>query len=153
MMWWRWNEDDKCWQPTLVPPRAPFSVNDHARLIPINDARHWALLSAGAAASVNGRPCLPIEILDDRDEVRLAGEHFCLSTESPAEVVAFDTATSARKTIRCARCQGDLVEGDPIVRCARCRAHHHASCWSYDTRCLKCGLPTSGAPWAPEPLN
>lgn len=152
MMWWRWNSDQKCWQPTLVPPDAAFVVSDHTRLLPVSSGRHWALLTADRAASVNGRPCLPIEILDDRDEVRLDGEHFCLSTQSPADVVAFDAAPNAKK-ICCAKCLSHLAHGDRIVRCPNCHSHHHASCWSCDSRCLKCGLPTSGALWAPDPLN
>jgi hypothetical protein len=153
MTWWRWNNEEKFWQPTLVPPDAAFVVGDHTRLLPVGSARHWALLTADAAATVNGRPCLPIEILDDRDEVRLTGDHFCLSTHSPADPLAFSAATAANRNVRCARCQSDLLEGDRVVRCGHCRAYHHASCESYDARCQKCGLPMSGPAWMPDPVS
>ena len=148
MIWWRWDDKGKCWQASLVPSEAPFRVSDEARLIPVNGTRRWALL-AGDGARVNGLPCLPIEILDDRDEVCIAGQRYLFCGQSPPEVVTF----SSDKKIRCARCLGRLVEGDQIVRCPRCRAHHHAPCWPYDARCQKCTFPTDGPPWVPEPLN
>jgi hypothetical protein len=149
MMWWRWDDEASCWQPTLVPPTGPFEVSRGARLIPVRSGRRWALL-ADSTARVNGLPCLPLEVLDDRDEIRVSGEHFVFSTHSPPEVVS---VTDSTRKMRCARCLGGLVEGDPIVRCPNCRAHHHASCWTYDVRCQKCSCPADGAPWVPPPLN
>jgi hypothetical protein len=46
-----------------------------------------------------------------------------------------------------------LRDGDQIVRCPRCRAHHHAACWTYDVRCQKCDCPTGDAHWVPDSLN
>ena len=148
-MWWSWDKDGGCWRPKLVPPDAPFGVNGRATLFPLNGARRWALL-ARAGARVNGVPCLPIRILADRDEVAIAGEHFCFSMQSPPEVVGFRGVT---KRIRCARCLGRLGDGDQIVRCPGCGAHHHAPCWTYDTHCQKCEFPTDGTSWVPDPLN
>jgi hypothetical protein len=148
VIWWRWDENDKCWRPTLVPSESAFRVSDEAQLIPVG-ARGWALLAADGV-KVNGLPCLPIEILVDRDEVYVAGAHYCFSQLSPPEVVAF---VSDKKSIRCARCLERLVDGDQIVRCPSCRAHHHATCWTYDARCQKCPLPTDGAVWIPDSLN
>ena len=149
MIWWRWNVEGTCWQPTLVPPDAPFRVGDEARLIPVSGTRRWALL-ARDGAKVNGLPCLPFEILEHQDEVRIAGERYCFSAQTAAEVVTF---VGTHKKIRCARCLGRLADGAPIVRCPRCGAHHHAPCWTYDTRCQKCPSPTDEALWIPESLN
>lgn len=153
MMWWHWDKDDKCWRATLVPPRAAFDVGHRSRVLPFGGAHHWALLTTDPSATVNGRACLPFEVLNDRDEISLAGERFSLSEQSPAEVVAFDAKTNATKKLRCPRCLSGLVDRDQIVRCPRCGAHHHASCWSYDAQCQKCGLPTSASAWIPDPLN
>lgn len=149
MVWWRWDDESRCWRPTLVTLDAPFRVSDFARLIPLTGTRRWALL-AGRGARVNGLPCLPMEILDDRDEVYIAGECYYFSAQSPPEVV---TCAGDKKKIRCARCLGRLVDGDQIVRCPGCRAHHHASCWTYDVRCQKCPFPTDGRLWVPNSLN
>ena len=149
MIWWRWDDDGMCWRPSLVPPDSAFSIGDTARLIPVAGARRWALL-AGDDARVNGLPCLPLEILDDHDEVRIAGERYYFSAQSPPEVVTFADET---KKVRCARCLGRLAGGDQIVRCPGCRAHHHAGCWTYDTRCQKCATPTDGRLWVPESVN
>jgi hypothetical protein len=148
MIWWRWDDDGQCWRPTLVPP-APHVLDSAATLIPLSGARRWALLVRGDAR-VNGRPCLPFEILDHQDEVRIAGERYCFSAQSPAEVVTF---ADGNTRIRCARCLGRLADGDRIVRCPDCGAHHHQSCWTYDTRCQKCPSSTADAMWVPEPLN
>lgn len=149
MLWWQWDDEARCWRPTLVRPAVSLHLNGHARLVPLSDARRWALL-ASDGATVNGVPCLPLEVLDDRDEVSIAGARYVFSAHAPAEVAAF---ASEGKTIRCARCLGLLVDGDQVVRCPACRAHHHASCWSSGARCQKCPLLTDGALWVPGPLN
>lgn len=149
MIWWRWDDHGKCWRPTLVPPDVPYRLGDDARLIPVPGSRRWALL-VGNGARVNGLPCLPFEVLDHRDEVRIAGGRYCFSAQTPAEEVAF---VDQNKKIRCTRCLGHLANGDRIVRCPRCRAHHHAACWTYDTRCQKCPAATDDALWVPESLN
>jgi hypothetical protein len=150
MIWWQWDDDGKCWRPTLVPPHGPWHLAERtAVVIPVTGTRRWALL-AHDDAKVNGLPCLPFEVLDDQDEVRIAGKQYCFSSQTPAEVVAF---VDENKNIRCARCLGRLVEGDRIIRCPGCRAHHHASCWSYDTKCQKCPSRTDDILWVPESLN
>ena len=148
MIWWRWDEKEKCWRPTLVPPAAAIDVGAMARLIPAG-TRRWALLASGGV-TVNGRPCLPMEILEDRDEVCVAGERYSFGALSPPEVI---TIGGDDRRIRCARCLDRLRDGDPVVRCPRCRAHHHASCWRYDVHCQKCECPTDGALWTPDSLN
>lgn len=149
MTWWSWDKEARCWRSSLVHANAPFGVNGHARLIPLNGTRRWALL-ARDGVRVNGRPCLPIQILGDRDEIAIDEEHFCLSLQSPPAVVEFRANT---KNIRCARCLGRLKDGDEIVRCPGCGAHHHGACWTYDARCQQCTFRTDGSAWVPDPVT
>jgi Prokaryotic RING finger family 1 len=149
VIWWHWDDERKCWRPLLVPSPVPVHVRDCARLIPVNGGRRWALL-AGDGVRVNGLSPLPIQILGDRDEVRIGDECYYFSAQSPVEIVAF---RGDKKEVRCARCLARLADGTQIVQCPACRAHHHASCWTYDTRCQKCPFQTTGTPWMPDFLN
>jgi hypothetical protein len=148
VIWWHWDNEGNSWQPAILGRNAPFSVGDAAEVVPVPGTRHWALL-AHHGAKVNGLPCLPIEVLADRDEVHIEREHYCFSAQAPPEVVTFD----GRKAVRCARCLGRLAGGDQVVRCSGCLAHHHASCWTYHVRCQKCESPTDGRLWVPDVLN
>jgi hypothetical protein len=149
VIWWRWDKEERCWKETAVSPSASFRVDAEACLISVGRGQQWALLS-GPRATVNGLPCLPLEILPDRDEVSIAGEHYCFSEHAAATALAF---AGDHRRIRCARCLGRLVDGDQIVRCPRCRAHYHATeCWTYDARCQKCSCPTTHAAWVPDDL-
>jgi hypothetical protein len=145
--WWSWDNEGRLWRPTTTLADG-FDVAAQARLVPLRAGR-WALLSRGPA-SVNGRPCLPLHVLADRDEVAVGGRRFCISLTSQAEVVSF-RATSRR--VRCARCLGVLQDGDEIVECPRCRTHRHSPCWAYDTICQTCGFTTGAASWTPDPLE
>jgi hypothetical protein len=149
MIWWRWDDDGRCWRPTLVRPDAAWRLGNGATLIPLSGSRRWALLARNGAR-VNGLPCLPCAVLNHQDEVRISGERYCFSGQTPVEVVTFG---DGHKKIRCARCLGRLGDGDRIVRCPRCRAHHHAGCWTYDARCPRCSSPTDDTIWVPDPLN
>jgi hypothetical protein len=148
MIWWRWDSQQGCWQPTAVRQREPLDVNGGARLVPVAGGRRWGLL-VGGNATVNGRAALPLEILDDRDEIGIGGERHSFGAQSPAEVVAFGQAGN----VRCARCLGRLGDGDRVVRCPDCTAYHHAPCWTYDAGCQKCGFLTHAALPVPDPLN
>jgi hypothetical protein len=148
MIWWRWDAERKCWQPMIVPPAGPVDVAGGARLIPVGGKR-WALI-AGKGVRLNGLVPLPIEVLGDRDEIRIGDQYYAFGAQSPPEPVAF---RGHKKEVRCARCLGRLADGTEIVRCPACHAYHHASCWTYDTHCQKCPFPTAGNPWTPASLN
>jgi hypothetical protein len=144
MTWWSWDDQGRIWRPSERPQEA-FNAHRLARLVPLRAGR-WALLARGAAR-VNGEPCLPIHILSDRDEISIAGLRFCIGIETPPAAEPFRAGT---RTVRCARCLDGLVESEPAVVCPRCGAHHHAPCWTYDTRCQKCAFKTDCSAWTPE---
>jgi hypothetical protein len=149
VMLWQWDKEKRRWRALQLPADTPMGVPGGAQFIPLARGRQWALLARNGA-KVNGLPCLPLEILEDRDEVRIDGEHYCFSAQATAAVVSFGPAP---RRIRCARCLGRLAAGDRIVLCPRCSAHHHASCWTYDARCQKCPCPTTHTAWMPDDLG
>jgi hypothetical protein len=145
MIWWSWDEEAQAWRAATPAPGEAFDAGSHLRLVQVRAGR-WALL-ARLNARVNGRPCLPLHILADRDEVAVAGGRFCISLQSQPALVSFRAGS---RKVRCARCLDQLCESDQAVKCPRCGAHHHAPCWTYDTRCQKCEFPTDGTWWTPE---
>jgi len=106
-------------------------------------------LLAPITVRLNGVPCLPIQILRDRDEISTPHHLYCFTTATAAAV----TFTGGCGKMRCARCLGQLIDGESIVECPRCRAHHHADHWKYGPGCQKCNYPTTGPSWIPEAME
>jgi hypothetical protein len=123
-----------------------------------NTPNGWTILTNDCAGvRVNGKPVpLGIAVLDDRDEIRMAGNTVWFSTETRPTVEPFPESTRRGS---CPRCKQPLEHGTPAVRCPDCGVWHHASdewpCWTYGTRCGVCTHPTAlDGPWrfCPEDL-
>jgi hypothetical protein len=151
MTLWRWRRDIKRWEHEVLELRmsSAMFLNGCACLIALPGGSVGMFSHRGAR--VNGRECLPFEVLKDRDEISAGGDVWCLSTLA----AALKTVFSKHKTqLRCARCLGVLKEGETVSLCPSCRAHYHAiDCWTYDPVCAKCRHTTSGEPWVPDPLE
>lgn len=81
----------------------------------------------------------------DRHQVEtLAGIGFqildLLDLPSPSEFVLSKVEESLDDQTRCSVCGSPLSRG-PVVRCATCRAAHHADCWQFNGLCatFACG--------------
>lgn len=90
----------------------------------------------GAPLVLNGYPQLGVTVLEDRDEISVAGERLLFARhESPAETVFPAGGPEAR----CARCKAVVNPGDACVRCPACAAYHHERedlrCWTYQPTC------------------
>ena len=148
MMMWQWAPVKKMWQASVVSAKRAFELDEAARVLPLPGG--GCALLAAAGVRLNGIPCLPIQVLADRDEIFTRNNTYYFSAESPAEAVPFQ---AGGRRMRCARCLGWLMDGDAILKCPRCGAHHHAEHWPYAPGCQKCGYPTAGLLWVPEPLE
>jgi hypothetical protein len=122
----------------------------------------WLLLapSSRPTVSVNGLPLvLGIRVLKDRDEVHLAGAPpLFFSTERIAQVEPY---ASGGKRGRCPRCDTEIADGVPSVRCPQCGLAYHQDsaggmeCWTYGPTCARCPQKTgleAGYAWTPEGL-
>ena len=148
MIMWKWVSVEKMWRMSLLSASAAVDLDETAQVVPVSSGG-CALLSR-TGVRINGIPCLPIQVLADRDEIFARKNTYYFSAESPAEAVTFK---ACGRKMRCARCLGWLVDGDAILQCPRCNAHHHAEHWTYAPGCQKCGYPTAGLLWVPEPLE
>jgi len=151
MTLWFWRREAKCWERSVAETQMESGtfLNGCARIIPL-PGRSFGVLARNGVR-VNGRECLPFEVLSDRDEIFAGGEAWCLSTMAPAVEAMFG---AGKTQVRCARCLGALKEGEAVSVCPCCRAHYHGvDCWTYDPACAKCGHTTSGKPWVPDPLE
>ncbi len=117
----------------------------------------WALLTDDAHVRLNGMPVLlGLAVLEDRDEIRIAGRTAWFSAETLPTVASFpESATRGY----CPRCKQPLEAGTPAVKCPACGLWHHASddlpCWTYAPTCSACVQPTAldaGFRWTPEDL-
>ncbi len=123
---------------------SPVDIASVARIVR-RDRR--CILFARDGVTVNGLPPLPIQVLRDRDEIRAAGQTIYFT----ADAIPQESILRTSMPLRCARCLGGLAEGDRVVRCPRCLAHHHPCCW-HGAGCLKCLHPAASLAWTPEPL-
>lgn len=129
----------------------------------------WLLGGPAALLSLNGLPLAGgLRMLRDRDEIRLgARERLYYSTEALARVEPFHPRPAAEPSRgeplapHCPRCQRELREGDPVVRCPACQVCYHQGedpghqCWTYSERCSLCGQGTdleAGYRWTPESM-
>jgi Pyruvate/2-oxoacid:ferredoxin oxidoreductase delta subunit len=148
---------------TLPPSPEPDELDSQpvvAAVVPYleNGTPRAALITtSGAELSLNGFPPLGVAVLQDRDEITLAGETFLFAAHSPTEPVSFHSDTLTR----CARCKRPLRAGDMAVRCAACSSWHHEGalagtpgaerrCFSYDPVCAGCGRQRESMLWTPE---
>ncbi len=144
----------------LVPWRAQESA-----------ARGVVLLSRPGVLRVNGRPVLPLTVLQRGDEIRIDGASLFFLNEAPLSVVPY-SPTRANGLVsasgECTRCRGSIQPGDPTVSCPSCGSLYMAqtdrspNCWEFGP-CLCCGRdpklafswqPRSGAPvqsWQSRP--
>jgi hypothetical protein len=155
MILWRWSEELNEWQALTLEAGKPCSLSDDCQLQPLAQRNCSLLVRGHSHVRVNGIAPLPLRVLEDRDEICVAGEAFYFSIESAPEIVYFSVQD---KEFYCARCKGKLEEGTLSVKCPRCSAYHHESeglcCWSYGDRCsANCAQPTAGYSWQPEPLH
>ena len=156
MILWSWDEKGESWREVALETGKTFSLSPNCQLLPLQPPK-CCLLSCKAEeegrVTVNGMPPLTLRMLDDRDEICLNSETVYFSTEASAKIVSFADDTE----LFCGRCKGKMAAGAPAVRCPRCGAWHHETealhCWTYDSRCSCCELPTAGVPWEPEPLR
>jgi len=139
-------------------------ANDGAALVrsACGDKEHWVLLSApiSQAVAVNGMPVvLGMRVLHDRDEIRVPrAPRMFFSTEQIARVEPY---VAGGRRGKCPRCDSEIVEGSPSVRCPQCGVAHHQDpasemgCWTYARTCASCPQPTGldlGYTWTPEEL-
>ncbi|MFQ6113212.1 MAG: hypothetical protein ACE5NG_03880 [bacterium] len=104
---------------------------------------------------LNGLCPFSLHVLQDRDELSYNGQKLYFTYEQPAKVKTYK-AKKEKPPIFCPRCK-DTVAG-PAVRCpGSCGLWYHQSqereCWTYDSKCIVCGHPTSeGLCWKPAPV-
>lgn len=124
-------------------------ARDHSALLLCRQESNgamWVLVSAGkAGVRINGMPVfMGIRVLQDQDEICVAGERVFFSTERLAHVDAFPGDESP---IFCPRCKQLIPRGSPVVRCPQCQVFHHQSeelpCWTYSNTCALCGQSTT----------
>jgi hypothetical protein len=118
----------------------------------------WVLvLGAGQRLVHNGQPVpAGLRVLTHKDSLALQGrEAVYFSTEEAARIEPF--AGSAKVT--CPRCRGEILAGQPAVKCPGCGVVHHEiedrNCWTYAKTCALCAQPTvlgCALQWSPEAL-
>ena len=148
MLIWKWIPAEKMWRMSLLSSKPAFDLDEDTRVVQLPGGG-CALLSK-AGVRLNGMPCLPFQVLGDRDEIFTRNHVYSFTAESPAEVVPFKVN---ERRMRCTRCLGWLKYGDPVLKCPRCGAHHHAEHWTYAPGCPKCVYPTAGLLSIPDPLE
>jgi hypothetical protein len=112
------------------------------------------LLGTGARVLVNGEPALSVAVVEERDELLVAGESLLfgsLRVTAPRPLVGEDGAQ------RCGRCRRLLYLGDVVIECGHCSGLHHEGlpsgeeeellCWSHGPACGVCQRARGG--WAP----
>jgi len=131
------------------PPRASDGCEADVVLTRIqgDDDVSWCLLCIPSVdVQVNGFPLSEgIRLLDDRDEIRVAGAGtLYFSTERIAAVEPFDVRFEA---VFCPRCRLEIEDGSNSVGCPGCGAAHHQTdereCWTYGETCSLCPQPTA----------
>ncbi len=150
MYLWRWDSREGIWRAEPLAAGEAVALGPRVLALPLASGECGLLVEG--RVTVNGVPAMPLRVLQDRDEIRIDHQALCFSIDGPADVAPFSGASS----VRCGRCQGEMQDGDAAVRCPRCQTWYHQtpvlSCWSYGTQCSRCGRPTTGAAWQPEPL-
>jgi hypothetical protein len=145
MTLWRWNAVTARWEASVLHAQDRLEVAAGVCLVGLPPRRGALLARDEAAVTVNGEPVLPLRVLDDRDEVAVAG--------GPVEIAPFPAGLP---DTRCGRCKGELGAGESAVRCPHCGAWHHQTedlpCWTYDSSCSTCARATTGCAWEPEPI-
>lgn len=132
-----------------------------AMLLRVDRSSSWTLVvDRNSAVEVNGAPVTAgLRVLEDRDEIRLAGgAPIWFSTESLARVEPAP-AFAGRKR-RCPRCSDPIEAGSPAVCCPRCGVFSHEqqdrACFTYQKApCAACGefSELDGSfHWTPEGL-
>ena len=150
MILWTWQTEDQRWRPQAVAAGAELPLGDAARLWTAQDG--GALLFAQPSVTVNGRSALPLNVIEDRDEIRVGSTTWCLSFDSAPIRERFHDAGQA---IHCARCQGPLADGEATILCPQCHARYHDGelrCWTYVSTCGRCRRSTAQRVWQPDPL-
>jgi len=133
----------------LIAEVVPFTVNG-GRGAALVTRRH-------AAIRLNGCAPLSVTVLDDRDEILIAGHLAYFAACSPTEARSFPAAASATD---CARCKRRLDPDDIVRPCPACAALQHAGrlakaprevldCAQYDPACGGCGRRYDAMLWAP----
>ncbi len=124
-----------------------------------NGAPRAALIApAPARVRLNGYLSLGVVVLEDRDEISVAGTRFFFAARSATAAAPF---APGRTETRCARCTRVLHAGDIAAFCAGCGAAHHEgalaapghgvlACLTYDSACGRCGRRWSDLLWTPE---
>jgi hypothetical protein len=128
-----------------------------ARLVPWHgpDGRTVAaLLVRTGNVRVNGREPLPVTVLGRSDEIRVNGVSLFYTDEAPLRVVPFEPIEGQPN--KCARCNGPIPPGTPVVHCPVCGLVYMAqpdkepNCWTYGP-CRGCGRdPRAEFVWRPS---
>jgi hypothetical protein len=144
-----WDFGSGRWEPRAIPESGVELGDGTARALPVVGGGCALLVRCGVR--VNGESPLPLQVLVNRAEIRVAGRTFYATDDAPPEPDVFH---DVGRRVNCARCQGTLVEGDAVVRCpsGSCRAFAHQACWFWEQApgCQKCGHPPGELGWQPE---
>ena len=144
------------WSPVPLaddaPPIHPVMLLRRSRTEP--DV--WVVFGS-PTVHVNGVPLdAGIQVLRDRDELRVDGHRTFFSTETLATVASFPGGDRA---VFCPRCKLQIAPESAAARCPRCGVWHHQSeelpCWTYAERCALCDQSSrldAGFGWTPEDL-
>ena len=144
---------------SLVPSREGLDLvegTDEAALAQVMPFERQAvlLLGTGARVLVNGEPALSVAIVEERDELLVAGEPLLFGSVRATAPRAFVAEDGAQ---RCGRCHRVLDPGDVVIECGNCSGLHHEGvpsgeeeallCWSHATVCGMCQHDRGG--WTP----
>ena len=144
----------------VLPPAKSAGVNDDqelAWLVPwlSPEGRKVATLFVRTdGVRVNGREPLPVSVLGRSDEIRVNGVSLFYTDEAPLQIVPFEPVDG--QPTKCARCNGPIAPGTPVVHCPVCGLVYMAqpdkepNCWTYGP-CRGCGRdPRVEFVWRPS---
>ena len=97
---------------------------DEAALAQVMPFEHQAVLLVGTGARVlvNGEPALTVAVVEERDELLVAGESLLFGSVHATAPRAFVAEDAAQ---RCGRCHRVLHPGDEMIECGNCAGRHN----------------------------
>jgi hypothetical protein len=127
-----------------------MEIQPDAVLVSLPDG-NWALLVRGRA-KLNGLAPLPLQVLNDGDEIRSLDkldQVHRVSTAARSEPLAF---VPGKEEMSCGRCRARLAVDETVISCPSCRALYHAPCFDYGP-CLTCRQSFDEAGGTGEPME
>ncbi len=111
----------------LVLPSEAGILSEHAVIIrSVVNRLHLLINMAGSQTRVNGREVISVQVLRQRDELKLGQLRLKLWELRLAHLSQRDRAVGR---ISCPVCTELFKPGDEVFFCPRCETPHHRDCW------------------------